>query len=422
MLFKITEDEGLNYSKISKDKNKIHIDDLVGYNSIFGKKICHGTFVVSKIFKNKEFKKIISSNKEFNFRIHFLDFIEYDKKITIKKTQNNFYVIQNNKKKIDIIVRKKNNFFINNINKKRDYYHKKKIKNLKNRHELLFSLLANISSYVGNKYPGKYSVISSININFNNKFSVNKNSLIISSYKLSERLPLIRNILLYKKFNIEFETLERPFVKKNKFFVKKNLRKKIEDFKDNILIIGGSSGIGNDILNLFKINKKISKIVTFNKNKITSKVKNSYFYEVDVFKNLKKIDHIVKKYGPVKIFYFPSTKIYFDKRVSDEKLKEYKKIFLNIPLQIIKNNKDKIISLFYPSTININEDSKSDYSKVKRLAEIDIKKLCMKNNIIYKSIRFPALNSKQSISLLNPVQQSFFEYINKNPKLFNKIF
>jgi len=46
----------------------------------------------------------------------------------------------------------------------------------------------------------------------------------------------------------------------------------------------------------------------------------------------------------------------------------------------------------------------------------------MKNNIIYKSIRFPALNSKQSISLLNPVQQSFFEYINKNPKLFNKIF
>jgi hypothetical protein len=422
MLFKITEDEGLNYSKISKDKNKIHIDDLVGYNSIFGKKICHGTFVVSKIFKNKEFRKIISSNKEFNFHIHFFDFIEYDKNIIIKKIQNKFYVIQNNKKKINIIVRKKNNFFINNIEKKMDHYHKKKIKNLKNRYELLFSLLANISSYVGNKYPGKYSVISSININFNNKFSVNKNNLIISSYKLSERLPLIRNILLYEKFNIEFETLERPFVKKNKFFIKKNLKKKIKDFKDNILIIGGSSGIGNDILNMFKINKKISKIVTFNKNKITSKVENSYFYKVDVFKNLKKIEHIVKKYGPVKIFYFPSTKIYFDKKVSAEKLKEYKKIFLNIPLQIIKNNKDKIISLFYPSTINIDEDSKSDYSKVKRLAEIDINKLCLKNNIIYKSIRFPALNSKQSISLLNPVQQSFFEYINKNPKLFNKIF
>ena len=422
MLFKITENEGLNYSKVSKDKNKIHINNLVGYNSIFGQKICHGTLVVSKIFKNKDFKKIISSKKKFNIYIEFLNFIENDKKLLIKKVKNKFYVIQNKKKKINITVRKRNNLLTNQIKNKKNSYFKIKLVNLNNRYNLIFTLLANISSYVGNKYPGKYSIISSININFNNEYSENQKNLIINSYKLSNRLPLIKNILTYEKFNIEFDTLERPFVKKNKFLIKKDLKKKIKEFKDNILIIGGSSGIGNDILNLFKINKKISKIVTFNKNKITSKVKNSYFYKVDVFKNLKKIDHIVKKYGPVKIFYFPSTKIYFDKRVSDEKLNEYKKIFLKIPLQIIKNNKDKIISFFYPSTINIDEDSKSEYSKVKRLAEIDIKKLCMKNNIIYKSIRFPALNSKQSISLLNPVQQSFIEYINKNPKLFNKIF
>jgi len=35
MIFKITEEEGLNYSKVSKDKNKIHINNLVGYNSIW---------------------------------------------------------------------------------------------------------------------------------------------------------------------------------------------------------------------------------------------------------------------------------------------------------------------------------------------------------------------------------------------------
>ena len=104
MLFKITEYEGLNYSKVSKvskvskDKNKIHTDKLVGYNSIFGKKICHGSLVVSKIFKNKEFRKIISSKKEFNIYINFLDFIEYDKNLLIKKGKNKFHVIQNKKK------------------------------------------------------------------------------------------------------------------------------------------------------------------------------------------------------------------------------------------------------------------------------------------------------------------------------------
>ena len=98
MLFKITEYEGLNYSKVSRDKNKIHTDKLAGYNSIFGKKICYGTLVVSKIFKNKEFRKIISSKKEFNIYINFLDFTEYDKNLLIKKAKNKFHVIQNKKK------------------------------------------------------------------------------------------------------------------------------------------------------------------------------------------------------------------------------------------------------------------------------------------------------------------------------------
>tara|TARA_B100001250_G_C19740554_1_gene762866 strand:+ start:107 stop:1375 length:1269 start_codon:yes stop_codon:yes gene_type:complete len=422
MLFKITKDEGLDYSKISKDKNKIHIDNLVGYNSIFGEKICHGTLVISKIFKKKEFRKIILSEKIFNIYIEFLNFIEYDKNLLIKKVRNKFYVIQNKKIKINITIQKKNIFHINRLNKKKINYFKKKLINLKSRYDLILKLLANISSYVGNRYPGKYSLINSININFNNDYLGNKKNLTLSSYKLNKRLPLIKNILLYEKFKIEFETLERPFVKKNKFFIKNDIRKKIKDFKDNILIIGGSSGIGNDIFNIFKINKKILKIVTFNKNIIKQKNKNTFFYQIDVLESLKKIKEIIKKHGPVKIFYFPTTKISFDKKVNNDKLKEYKKIFITIPLKIIRNNKDQIISIFYPSTTNIDEDKKSDYSKVKRLAEISLKKLCKKKKIIYKSVRFPALNSKQSISLLNPIQQTFFEYINKYPKLFKKIF
>lgn len=422
MLFKIKEDEGLNYSKISGDKNKVHLDNLVGYNSIFGEKICHGTLVISKIFKNKEFKKIILSEKIFNIYIEFLDFVKYNENLLIKKVKNKFYIIQNKKIKICILVQKKNTFIINKKNKKIDNYFQKKLINLENRYNLIFTLLANISSYVGNIYPGKYSLICSINLNFNNDYSENKKKLIISSYKFNKKFPLIKNTLLYEKFKIEFETLERPIVKKNKFFIKKNIEKKIKDIKHNILIIGGSSGIGNDILNIFKINKKILKIFTFNKNKIKSKPINTLSYKINIFKDLKKIEDIIQKYGPIKIFYFPTTKILFDKRVDNNKREEYKKIFLTIPLKIIKNNKEKIISIFYPSTTNIDEDKKSDYSKIKSSAEYFLKKLCKKNRIIYKSVRFPALNSKQSISLLNPTPQSFFQYINKYPKIVDKIF
>ena len=101
---------------------------------------------------------------------------------------------------------------------------------------------------------------------------------------------------------------------------------------------------------------------------------------------------------------------------------QYKKIFLTIPLKIIKDNKTKIISIFYPSTKFIDEDKESDYSKVKLLAENLLKKSCKKHNINYKSLRFPAINSKQSISLLNPTPENFFQYLNKYPNLFDKIF
>jgi len=422
MMFKITEKEGINYSKISGDKNKIHIDDLTGYNSMFGEKICHGTLVLSKILKKKELKKIILGKKKFNISADFVDFIKYNKNAYIKKKNNKFYVIQDKKKRIYISVSSKNNSYFLKIDKKKNYYFKKKLTFLKNRYDLIYSLLSYISNYVGNKYPGKNSLIRSININFNKDFYKNDEQLVINSYKLNKGLPLIKNILLFKNFKIEFETLERPFVKKNIFIIKKDLKRKIKMFKEDILIIGGSSGIGNDVFNLFKINKKILKIVTFNQNKIKSKLKDSIFYKVDVLKDLKKLNYLINKYGPIKIFYFPTTKIYFEKKINNKTMIQYKKIFLTIPLKIIKDNKTKIISIFYPSTKFIDEDKESDYSKVKLLAENLLKKSCKKHNINYKSLRFPAINSKQSISLLNPTPENFFQYLNKYPNLFDKIF
>ena len=49
MNFKISDKEGKNFSKLSGDSNSIHLDDVVGYNSIFREKICHGCLIILKV-------------------------------------------------------------------------------------------------------------------------------------------------------------------------------------------------------------------------------------------------------------------------------------------------------------------------------------------------------------------------------------
>ena len=39
MHFKISKSEGIKFAKKSGDFNKIHLDDIEGYNSIYGEKI-----------------------------------------------------------------------------------------------------------------------------------------------------------------------------------------------------------------------------------------------------------------------------------------------------------------------------------------------------------------------------------------------
>ena len=69
MKFKIYEKEGKKYSIISGDNNRIHLNKIFGYNSIFGEKICHGTLIVTKIFKIINLKKKIKNKKKFFLKI-----------------------------------------------------------------------------------------------------------------------------------------------------------------------------------------------------------------------------------------------------------------------------------------------------------------------------------------------------------------
>ncbi len=99
MKFNISELDGIKFAKKSGDKNKIHIDELTGYNSIFSEKICHGALVLTKVFKTNLFKKKILDNNEFNLNVEFLDYIKYREDFFLKKKGNSFYIFQEKKKK-----------------------------------------------------------------------------------------------------------------------------------------------------------------------------------------------------------------------------------------------------------------------------------------------------------------------------------
>ena len=87
--FIISETEGKNFSYKSGDFNKIHLDKKYGYNSIFGKTICHGALVIIKFLK---FSKL--NIKKNSLEINFLKPFFYNKKIKIfKKKRKNFFII-----------------------------------------------------------------------------------------------------------------------------------------------------------------------------------------------------------------------------------------------------------------------------------------------------------------------------------------
>ena len=423
--FKITNNDALKYSKISGDYNKIHTNDKIGYNSIFGEKICHGTLALIKILKLINLKRLIKDKKKFSINVKFQNFIKYNNKIFVLKKKNTFTAYQDLRE----IIKIKTNFEnpslkttklprykkISIFTRKKKYKKDQKIENI--------SYLLNIlSKYVGTVYPGDLSIIKEISINFNFKLNPKINNIKIISNKLDPRFPIIQNRLSTENFIIDFQSIERPVVKKNKKFIPKIITKKIQKIKYNALIVGGSQGIGLEVVNILNQNKKITKIVTYNVNKIKKSNKKMIPIKLNIFKDLNIINNIIKKHSPLRIFYFASPKISFENKLSRDLVKKYQYMFLKAPLTLLRKNKTKEISFFYPSTTNIFKNKNAYYSQVKRSAEIKLSKLCNKNDISINIIRLPALYSRQSVSIINPNPPSLTEFLQSNPNIFSKIF
>ena len=422
-MFYIKESEGVNFAKLSGDNNAIHFNKIAGHNSIYGHNVAHGVLVILKFLEKIKIAENFSSIK-----IQFQRGFKYNFKIEIKKIRNDksktiYELIQNNdvNTNIEINISSKE-LLIKNL---QNITHKKKYFISKNEKKKFISnyipkdlkiALCYLSKYAGTVYPGKSSLLKEINISKN---GLNKTDEIsINSLLLSKLFPLIDNSLIYKNYTIQFKTIIRPELNVKLKKPSKNILKEINLIKENILIIGASSGIGNDLLKLFLNNKKIKIIGTYYKNNIKEKNKNLITKKLNIENDLNIIYDIISKFCPIIIYYFPTPKIYF-KTISDINLiEQYKKYFIYIPIKIIKFANNFKSKFFYPSTTYHNVSS--PYSSIKLKAEKKInklKKLKTKINVL----RIPGINTKQNLSLLGEKLPNFRDLMMKKKEVLNKV-
>ena len=200
----------------------------------------------------------------------------------------------------------------------------------------------------------------------------------------------------------------------------KQTSRKINLITENVLIIGASSGIGNDLLKLFLNNKKIKIISTYFKNKINENRKNLIVKKINIETDLKVVFNIIEKYSPIIIYYFPTPKI-FNKTNDNQLIKLYKQYYIHYPIKIIKFSKKFKSKFFYPSTTYIENKILSPYTSIKLEAEkkiIKLKDMKVKINIL----RIPEINTKQNLSLINRNLKNFRDLISKNISMLNKVF
>mgnify|MGYP000654500327 CR=1 FL=1 len=422
-MFYIKESEGVKFAKLSGDNNVVHFDKIAGNNSIYGYKIVHGVLVILKFLREIKLTKNYTCIK-----VQFQKGFEYNCEIRIRKIKKNnseiiYQLIQNNNISANIkIVLFPKRYLIQNLQKitfKKKYSISNKMKKkFANNHvsKELRIALCYLSKYVGAVYPGKHSLLKEINI-FNNNLN-QTNKIYINSFLLSKVCPLIDNRLIYKNYHIEFKTLIRPElnIKLNK--PNKNILKEINLIKENILIIGASSGIGNDLLKLFLNNKKIKIIGTYYKNKIRENKKNLIVKKLNIENDLKIIYGIIKKFDPIIIYYFPTPKIYFKSIEDINIINKYKKYFIHIPIDIIKFSNNFKSKFFYPSTTYNN--ALSPYSSIKLKAEKEINKLNKLKTEI-NVLKIPSINTKQNLSLLSEKLPNFRYLMMKKKEVLNKV-
>ncbi len=421
--FKIKKNEAIRFSKISNDTNPIHLNHKAARLSIHGRNISHGILLVLKTFsKINNIKNYFKGNYSIN--IKFLKPTFYDEEIKV------LYLVKKKNLKIEIYQNEKiictiniYNFSIksNNMLTKSYNYTKKNKKinsNVKDKINDLKMVLNQISYYVGVTHVKKSGIINEINIYSKALRSKISSKVVISSKKIDKRFQIYNNILSSNGITGNFissKNLDFKIIKHKNNSESKQILKKISS---DIVVVSGNSALGESFLNLLEENNKIKILVSYS-SKIYEKKnkKNILYHKIILPEDLNRLFNLIKKLNNPYIFYFTSPPIDFGKELSKNIVRNYYKIYVDIPLLILNNKQLKIKKFIYPSTTNINYDKDSIYSKTKLIAENKLKK--MKNCKIF---RFGKIYSRNTISLYDNKIINFQKFLNENPKYLKGFF
>ncbi len=447
------------FSYISKDFNPIHFDKLEARKLLFGKEIVHGINILltglNFLYRKKDIRRALRIECNF-FEPLFLEqkvdfFLSFKSKnrieISVKHKKNilckfiiyfnsNYKAVSENSnqsifvKKIErvkikklydnncLIHKKNRNFKVNSKNFNFGF----NFPNLKSKFNLAeIKEILCLSYFVGMICPGKNSLISKIEINFQPNFDSKKNNHKYLNFRLMRFLKAFNQLNLNFNGKINGNILAYKYTSPNKYNFK-DLKKfssiKLTDTlkKKKSLVLGGSRGLG-EITSKFLILQKCMTYVSYNVGikdieKIKKQIDQKYspflkFLKLDIFD--KKIEKIIDKYKNIDyLFYFASPKILgtsngkFSKSMFKEYIKFYLHSFKKICAILNKTSK-KNIKVFYPSTIFISNKNQNfqEYVLAKRLAENELtkfqKKLKKIKIIIY---RLPEMNTEQNSKII----------------------
>ena len=421
--FNIKKKEAIEFSRISKDTNPIHLNDKAARLSIHRRNISHGILLILKTFsKINNITKYLK--KDYLINIKFLKPTFYDDQIKVLyiMRKNNLEIKTYQNEKV-ICVISINNFLtkLDNPLMRDDRHSKKNKKNnsdVRNKINDLKMVLNQISYYVGVTHIKKSGILNEINIysrGFKNK---NSSNLSITSKKLDKRFKIYNNILLSNGLTGNFissKNLDFKIIKHKNNVKSKKILKKITN---DIVVVSGNSALGESFLNLLEEIDNIKILVSYSSKIYQKKNKrNIQYHKIILPEDLNKLFNLIKKLNNPYIFYFTSPPIDFNKKLPKSVTKKYYKIYVQIPLTILKNKKLKIKRFIYPSTTNIDYNQNSIYSKIKLIAENKLKKI--KNCKIF---RFGKIYSKNTISLYDNKIMNFQKFLNENPKYLRDFF
>lgn len=372
----ITAKDAKEFSKISGDRNQIHLSSKFSKNFFFKDPIAHGINEVllcfSKYLKKKKsfllFKKI---------NIKFKNFLNINEKFHIKIF--NKKIILYSKLNTKILIKFEYDYSTQSFQKNKSV-RKFALKKISNKN--LLSLLLLASRYVGNTNPGNGSLIHEINYNYDEQIK-----------KKKKKFKKIRNFyhitLSENKENLEILSSKLvPFKNSKKIINKVRFKNK------KILIFGPGSIFAEKVKEFFSKSKVkyINYSLRMNSNGFVKMI------------DKKKIFKILQNIRPDYIFYFSTPRIMQYDFKSNFIKNSFREIYINniiYLVNLIKKFKIKT-KIFFPSTNFLkkkNWDKKLDiYLNTKKEAEELFSKKNSKD--IVKIYRLPKYKNTSNYNLL----------------------